>query len=101
MQHEPEDHAPRAWYTQREVADRLGVALKTVRSWRLRDLSPHPHKFHGALRYSATEVEQFIGASRTYPDAIADCDEIRHDEFVLGTDGVEPCDAEVEVAATS
>ena len=69
MKHTPEDHAPRAWYTQRELAERLGVALKTVRSWRLQNLPPHAHKFHGALRYDAAEVEQFIRDSRKVGDA--------------------------------
>ena len=64
MKHTPEDQAPRAWYTQRELAESLGVALKTVRSWRLRGLPPHGYRFHGALRYDAAEVEQFIRASR-------------------------------------
>jgi predicted site-specific integrase-resolvase len=59
-----DDLATPAWYTQREVADRLAVSLKTVRSWRLQQLPPHPHKFHGALRYDAAEVEQFIRDSR-------------------------------------
>jgi hypothetical protein len=52
------------WLTQRQVSDRLGVALKTVRSWRVQQLPPHGYKFHGALRYDAAEVDRFIRDSR-------------------------------------
>jgi predicted DNA-binding transcriptional regulator AlpA len=50
----------RRGHTDIETARLLGVAVATVRRWRLTGQGPKYRKFGGAVRYFAEDIEAFI-----------------------------------------
>jgi excisionase family DNA binding protein len=49
--------------TEREVARRLGLSVATLRAWRVRRRGPRYVRFGRAVRYLATDIEQFVRTS--------------------------------------
>jgi predicted site-specific integrase-resolvase len=49
--------------TEREAADQLRIAPKTLTRWRWAGKGPRFHKIGGAVRYSEADVLAFIAAS--------------------------------------
>ena len=45
---------------ERQLAEKLGVSVSTVRSWRYQLKGPPVRKIVRAVRYSQAEVEQWI-----------------------------------------
>ena len=52
----------RAW-TEREVADQLGLSVATLRAWRHRGQGPRFLRLGRAVRYLAADIEDFVRAS--------------------------------------
>src|SRR5437868_664652 len=50
--------------TEHDVADRLGISVRTLRDWRLRKVGPTYYRFGGAVRYLQADLDAFIVASR-------------------------------------
>jgi predicted site-specific integrase-resolvase len=57
--------------TEREVADRLGIAVTTLRRWRWARRGPTWLKIGSAVRYEPTDLERFIEAGRQEPNPSA------------------------------
>lgn len=55
-----------ALLTPDEVAEKLRVDTRTLANWRYRGCGPVFLRFGGLVRYSTTDLEQFIEASRHY-----------------------------------
>jgi predicted DNA-binding transcriptional regulator AlpA len=55
--------------TEQEVAQRLSLSAATLRAWRLRGRGPRYVRFGRAVRYLASDVEQFVRESVIAPDA--------------------------------
>ena len=53
---------PRA-LTEREVADRLGLAVATLRAWRHRGKGPRFLRLGRSVRYLRSDVDDFVQAS--------------------------------------
>jgi predicted DNA-binding transcriptional regulator AlpA len=53
---------PRA-LTEREVADRLGLAVATLRTWRHRGKGPRFLRLGRSVRYLPSDVDDFVRAS--------------------------------------
>lgn len=51
--------------TEREAADLLRIAPKTLTRWRWAGKGPRFHKIGGAVRYSETDLADFISCSAT------------------------------------
>ena len=49
---------------EREVAERLGMAVQTVRGWRVRGCGPVYVKLGRSVRYRESDVEAFVRAGR-------------------------------------
>lgn len=48
------------FFAESEIAERLGVSLRTVQSWRARGAGPAFTKFGRLVRYSEAAVEQWL-----------------------------------------
>ena len=46
--------------TERQVARILGVSVRTVQGWRLRGGGPRYYKLGRSVRYSRSDVEEFL-----------------------------------------
>ena len=53
---------PRA-LTEREVAERLGLSVVTLRAWRLRGKGPRFLRLGRSVRYLPSDVDDFVRAS--------------------------------------
>lgn len=49
--------------TELQVAERLGLAVATLRAWRHRGTGPRFLRFGRAVRYLAADLDEFIRAS--------------------------------------
>jgi hypothetical protein len=54
---------------EREAADRLAVAPRTLQAWRCRGGGPAFVRVAGAIRYASDDLDEFIRAGRTAPPA--------------------------------
>ena len=54
--------APRA-LTEREVADRLGLSVATLRAWRFRGKGPRFLRLGQSVRYLPADIDDFVRAS--------------------------------------
>lgn len=50
--------------TEVDVAERLGLAVATLRAWRHRHTGPRFVRFGRAVRYLPADIDAFIAASR-------------------------------------
>ena len=66
---------PRA-LTEREVAERLGLSVATLRAWRHRGKGPRFLRLGRSVRYLPSDVDEFVRASAvdTRSDASSDED---------------------------
>jgi hypothetical protein len=48
---------------QTELAERLGVSVRTVEGWRYRDKGPDYLRLEGRIAYRVTDVERYEAAS--------------------------------------
>lgn len=55
-------HSP--FITEKQAAERLGVAATTLAGWRAAGKGPAFRKFEGAIRYSVAELEAYVEAAR-------------------------------------
>jgi predicted DNA-binding transcriptional regulator AlpA len=53
---------PRA-LTEREVADRLGLSVATLRAWRFRGKGPRYLRLGRAVRYLPADIDDFVRTS--------------------------------------
>jgi excisionase family DNA binding protein len=53
------EHQSRA-LTEREVAQRLGLSVATLRAWRMKQQGPRFVRFGRAVRYLSADVDRFI-----------------------------------------
>ncbi|MFE9368172.1 helix-turn-helix transcriptional regulator [Streptomyces sp. NPDC006711] len=56
--------------TPAEVADYLGVPVKTLYQWKYRGIGPNVHKVGRHLRYRWHEVDTWLNAQTTYGLAV-------------------------------
>lgn len=56
--------APEPILTPQDLADRLGVSIRTVRNWRARGTDPVATKLGGFIRYRLSDVEAWEEAHR-------------------------------------
>jgi excisionase family DNA binding protein len=49
--------------TEHEVAERLGLSVKTLRAWRHRVVGPRFMRFGRAVRYLPADVDEYIRTS--------------------------------------
>ncbi|WP_030904175.1 helix-turn-helix transcriptional regulator [Streptomyces sp. NRRL F-5126] len=56
--------------TPAEVADYLGVPVKTLYQWKYRGIGPNVHKVGRHLRYRWSEVDAWLNAQATYDLAV-------------------------------
>lgn len=49
---------------EQQVAEILGLSVRTVQAWRLRGRGPTFTRIHGAVRYSCGDLQAFIAAGR-------------------------------------
>jgi len=49
---------------EQQVADVLGLSVRTLQAWRLRDRGPTFTRIHGVVRYSEDDLRIFIDAGR-------------------------------------
>ena len=47
------------FYTEKELAERWGLKIVTLQTWREKGLPPLFKKFGAAVRYSTVDIEQF------------------------------------------
>lgn len=60
----------KTYLTIEEVADYLNISTGTLYQWRHRGFGPVAHKFGGAVRYSQSDVDEWIASNRDgSPDA--------------------------------
>lgn len=52
------------YVTEREVAQRYGVKLKTVQKWRRLKVGPAYHRIEGSIRYSIADLEAYDKSRR-------------------------------------
>jgi excisionase family DNA binding protein len=57
------NESPTRVLTEREVADRLGLSVATLRAWRLRRKGPRYVRFGRAVRYRVEDIDRFVEAS--------------------------------------
>ena len=50
------------FYSERDLADVLGVSVKTVQGWRFRGQGPAWRRLCGAVRYPVNEFETWVQA---------------------------------------
>ena len=60
--------------TEAEVARRLSLSTATLRAWRLRGQGPRFVRLGRAVRYVASDVQDFLDANTVEPSAL-----MRHD----------------------
>ena len=51
------------YYNEKWLAQRLGLSVKTIQSWRDKGIGPAFRKFYSAVRYSLTDIEAFEQAA--------------------------------------
>ncbi|MEV5013919.1 helix-turn-helix transcriptional regulator [Streptomyces sp. NPDC053780] len=56
--------------TPAEVAEYLGVPVKTLYQWKYRGIGPNVHKVGRHLRYRWTEVDAWLDAQAAYDLAV-------------------------------
>jgi hypothetical protein len=54
-----------------EAAERLGLAVRTLRRWRWAKRGLAYHHLKGSVRYRLSDIEALIAAGRVEPDAAA------------------------------
>ena len=52
------------YYNEKWVAQRLGLSVKTIQSWRDKGIGPPFRKFYAAVRYALADIEAFEQAAR-------------------------------------
>jgi len=62
---------------EKQAAERLGLAVATLRTWRCRQKGPCFLKMGGAVRYDALEIERFKLASQHVPSSVRAAEEMR------------------------
>jgi predicted DNA-binding transcriptional regulator AlpA len=73
---------PRA-LTEREVADRLGLSVATLRAWRFREKGPRFLRLGRSVRYLPADIDDFVRASAvdtrrdSAPDGASELEELR------------------------
>ena len=50
----------RRFYSERDLAEVLGVSIKTTQGWRLRGIGPPWRKCCGAVRYDAAQFDAWV-----------------------------------------
>lgn len=65
---------PRA-LTEREVAERLGLSVATLRAWRHRGKGPRFLRLGRSVRYLPSDVDDFVRASAVDPPSDSSSDE--------------------------
>ena len=54
--------------TEREVAQRLGLSVATLRAWRMKQRGPRFVRFGRAVRYLSTDIDRYVQDSRVDRD---------------------------------
>ena len=54
-----------------QAAKILGLTIHALRKWRNQEKGPVYHRIGGAVRYSESDIEEFVKASRVDPKASA------------------------------
>jgi len=52
----------RRFYSERDIAEVLGVSIKTTQGWRLRSQGPPWRRLGGAVRYDVAEFDAWVQA---------------------------------------
>lgn len=60
--------------TETQVAERLGLAVATLRAWRHRGTGPRFLRFGRAVRYLQTDLDEFIRASAVDTRSVSSSD---------------------------
>ena len=60
--------------TESQVAERLGLAVATLRAWRHRGTGPRFLRFGRAVRYLVTDLDEFIRASTVDTRSVSSSD---------------------------
>ncbi len=50
------------FYSERDLADVLGVSVKTLQGWRFRGKGPAWRRLCGSVRYSVDEFDKWVAA---------------------------------------
>jgi transcriptional regulator with XRE-family HTH domain len=61
--------------TESQVAERLGLAVATLRAWRHRGTGPRFLRFGRAVRYLVADLDEFIRASKVDTRSVSSSDE--------------------------
>jgi len=51
------------YYTERQAASLLGLSPNTLAKWRWQCMGPRFHRFGGAIRYSRSNLDNFVARS--------------------------------------
>ena len=60
--------------TESQVAERLGLAVATLRAWRHRGTGPRFLRFGRAVRYLVADLDEFIRASKVDTRSVSSSD---------------------------
>lgn len=60
--------------TESQVAERLGLAVATLRAWRHRGTGPRFLRFGRAVRYLSADLDEFIRASAVDTRSVSSSD---------------------------
>lgn len=58
---------PPVWLNERDVAEQLGVALRTVTNWRSRGQGPPYVKMNRGVKYRQTDLDAWVESRTVRP----------------------------------
>jgi len=53
---------PKRYFSEREMAEYCGIAIRTLQGWRLRNQGPPFRKLCGAVKYDINEFDAWVKA---------------------------------------
>jgi predicted site-specific integrase-resolvase len=53
------------FWSQKEVAERLGIEPRTLEGWRWKGIGPAYHRIGGSIRYSTEDIEAYERSVRS------------------------------------